>query len=84
MKQQNLAIFGAVAFMSIVFALLITTSLFAPEKSQRMEAESVDPISSNFPSLNKKYFNANSINPVQTIQIGDNPNENPFTSINPN
>lgn len=84
MTKENLSIFLVVAFISLIFSYFITASIFTPSSSRNQEVERVNAITATFPTPNKQYFNANSVNPVQTIQIGGNQNENPFTNINPN
>jgi hypothetical protein len=38
----------------------------------------IDVINPQFSPPSQKYFNANSVNPTKLIEIGGNPNPNPF------
>lgn len=83
MTRQNIMTFIVVAFMALIVSYIATNSLFASSKNRQMEVEKVDTISADFPAPNKKYFNATSINPAQTIQIGGDQNDNPFRNVTP-
>lgn len=78
MKQKNLAVIIVAGFMSAVFAFLISSLLIATPSNRKQKAEVVEPITSNFPDVDKKYFNDKSVNPTQLIRIGESTNESPF------
>lgn len=78
MKQKDIALIVVIAVISTVFAFIIA-SLVMPSSSDRAtKVEVVEPISAKFDDKYKKYFNSNSINPTQTVQIGNNTNPQPF------
>ena len=79
MKQKDIAILIAVAFMSAVFSLLLSNVFFSSPKDAQ-KVETVDAISADFPSPNKKYFNEKSVDPSKLVEIGNSSNQNPFGS----
>ncbi len=78
MKQKDLALVLVIVFISAAASLVVSRLLFASPKNQTQKAEKVDIISAEFTEPSRKYFNADSINPTQQIQIGSNSNPNPF------
>lgn len=80
MKQKDLALILVMAFISAIIAFAASQWLFASPKNRKQTAEVVDVIGPDFTQPSTKYFNANSVNPTQQIQIGENNNPNPFKS----
>lgn len=78
MKQKDLTLILVVVFISAVLALILSRVLFASPKNSKQTAEVVDVIGPEFTLPSNKYFNINSVNPTQLIQIGGNNNPNPF------
>lgn len=78
MKQKDIALIAVIAIVSGVISFLVSGWLFAKPADRQQKAEVVDVITSDFPLPDSKYFNANSVDPTQLIQIGDSTNENPF------
>jgi hypothetical protein len=78
MKQKDLTLIIVVAIVSGVFALVISNFLITSPKNRQEKVQIVSPISADFPKADERYFNANSINPTQTVKIGDNNNTKPF------
>jgi hypothetical protein len=77
MKQKDIALIAIVVFMSAVFSYVISNKIItAPSSNQQVQV--VAPISSNFNAPSSTYFNSQSIDPTQLIQIGNNSNNNPF------
>ncbi len=77
MKKNDIAIVLAVAGFAAIFSLVLSNMLFA-SNSKKLKAQKVDPITAQFETPDKRYFNAESINPTQLIQIGDGTNQQPF------
>lgn len=77
MKSKDIYLVVVVGIASAVLALVISNLLFSPKKHLQT-AEVVEPISSDFTTPDKKYFNEQSIDPTQIIRIGDNSNQTPF------
>lgn len=83
MKQKDIGTILVVAFISVVFSLILSGRLLDSPADRKTEVEVVQPISAEFPMPStdtrfKKYFNDQSINPTKLIQIGDGSNNNPF------
>lgn len=78
MKKNDILLVAIVVVISGAFSLVITSLFFNPTKKQ-MTAEVVVPISSDFnvPKDNDPYFNKQSVNPTQPIQIGNGTNNQP-------
>lgn len=78
MKQKDVAMIILVSFFSAIVSFFVSNALFASPKNRQEKVEVVQEITSEFPTPDKKYFNENSRNPTQVIQIGEAPNPNPF------
>jgi len=78
MKQKDIAIIIAVAGFSTVVAFILANVLLAGPKNQQAQVKLLDSISSNFPAADSKYYNTSSIDPTQTVKIGDTTNSQPF------
>ena len=80
MKQKDIALIAVIAIVSGVISFFVSGMIFAKPADREQKAEVVDVITSEFSPPSTKYFNAQSIDPTQLIQIGDNDNPNPFVS----
>jgi hypothetical protein len=80
MKQKDIALIAVIAIISGVISFLVSGWLFAKPADREQKAEKVDVITSEFSLPDSKYYNANSIDPTQLIEIGDSENPNPFVS----
>lgn len=78
MKKKDIALIVVIAIISGVVSLIISTKVFVTQASLQQKVEKVDAIVPDFTQPDAKYFNANSIDPAQTIQLGDGNNTNPF------
>lgn len=79
MKQKDIAIIIAIAAVSGVISFFLSGKLFVGSNNT-MQAEKVDVITADFTPPSDKYFNTQSVNPAQTIQLGAGGNDNPFVS----
>lgn len=79
MRQKDILLLAVVAIVSGVFSLVLSNMLFSSPKQRSQQVEVVDKITSDFPKPNQKYFNAESVDPAQPVQIGTSTNANPFT-----
>ena len=80
MKQKDLSLILVMVFISAVVAFVVSGWVFGSPRSRAQTAEKVDVISADFTPPSRKYFNAESVNPTQLIQIGGSANPNPFNS----
>jgi hypothetical protein len=79
MKQKDIALIIVVVFLSGIVSFVLSGQLFSKPADRQQKAEVVDVITSDFSLPSEKYFNSNSVDPTQLIQIGDSNNTNPFT-----
>lgn len=84
MKQKDIALFAVVGIFSAIISVLLSNFLITPASNKQQKAEIVEAITSDFPTpaSDSPYFNKDSINPTQLIQIGDSPNDKPFKATN--
>ena len=95
MKQKDLALIILVVVISAdrptastpcstaaptMISFFISGRLFPSPKNRQQQVDVVQPITSDFPSPNPRYFNKQAFDPTQPITIGQNANPNPFNS----
>ncbi len=78
MKRKDLGLIAVVIIISTAFALVMSSFIIGSPTKNPQEVEVVDPISTNFPPVQKRYFNSNAIDPTQVIVIGESGNADPF------
>ena len=78
MKQKDIAIIVAIAGLSTLVAFILANTLIASPKNRHAEVLLLDTISADFQKPDSKYFNSSSIDPTQTVEIGNNNNLQPF------
>jgi hypothetical protein len=78
MKQKDIALIIVIVAVSGVISFLASRWIFARPADRQQKAEVVDVITSDFNTPDSKYFNNNSIDPTQLIEIGNSNNPNPF------
>ncbi len=79
MKQKDILTIAVVVFVSAIASFFITGKVIVAS-SGRQTAPVVDVINATFTQPDNKYFNKNSIDPTQLIQIGTSTNPNPFSA----
>lgn len=82
MKQKDILLIVTVVFVSAIFSLLISNLFLSSSNGRHEQVEVVEPISTDFPNPDERYFNNKSIDPTQRIEIGDSSNPKPFNSGN--
>jgi hypothetical protein len=78
MKQKDIALIIIIAAISGFASYFISHLIFATPSNRQQKVEVVDVITADFPTPSNKYFNSDSIDPAQVIQVGDGNNPNPF------
>jgi hypothetical protein len=78
MKQKDIALIILIAGIAGVVSFFASRTLFASANARSQKAEVVDMITTDFQTPSSKYFNTNSVDPTQLIQIGNSNNTNPF------
>lgn len=77
MKQKDIALIIVVAFVAGVLSLLVSKFVIS-SGSRDLEAQVVQPITTDFQKPDERVFNDKAINPTQLIQIGNSSNPQPF------
>ena len=78
MKSKDFAVLFMVAVVSGVISIILSGMIFSKPADRKQSAEVVEIITTTFDRPDSTYFNSNSVNPAQDIQIGKDPNSNPF------
>lgn len=78
MKAKDWSAIGVVVIIAAIISFVIANIFLGGKHAPRLKVEVVEPISSDFPLPNKKYFNEDSLNPTQEIKIGEDSNTSPF------
>jgi len=78
MKQKDIILILVIAFISGIASFVVSNMLFAAPKDRQQKVEVVEAINPTFQTPSKKYFNSNSNDPTQLIQIGASTNPDPF------
>lgn len=80
MKQKDIALIIVVAGIAAIVSVFASRLIFASSSNRQQQAEVVDAVTTDFVKPSANYFNQNSIDPTQLIQIGNVDNNNPFAS----
>lgn len=78
MKSKDIQIIILVAVISAIMSLLLSGVFFSTPEDRAQTVETAEPIVTDFQRPTSDYFNAQSINPAQDIEIGQDPDSNPF------
>jgi hypothetical protein len=79
MKQQDIAIVIIVVFFAGIFSFFLSTK-FIVGGNEKLNAETVAPVTSEFSVPDKKVFNEKAINPTVKIEIKPGENNQPFAN----
>lgn len=82
MKQKDILLVVAVIIISATVSFFLSKYLFGIPKDRQTKVEVVQPISSDFPQPDTRYFNTNAIDPTRNITIGSDQNPQPFNTSN--
>jgi len=80
MKRKDLMLIGFVALIGSAISFFVSNSLISPPSDRRQSVEIAPAIDTDFQRPPSDYFNQESVNPTQTIEIGDDQNDQPFTT----
>lgn len=78
MKQKDILLIVVIAGVSTIFAFVVANFFISTPKNQNYKVQVLDSISSSFPEADKRYFNKDSLDPTQPVQIGNGGNAKPF------
>lgn len=74
MKQNDIILVVVAVVIGATLSIVLSKTFFGPANREE-KVEVVEKITSEFTQPSDKYFNANSFNPTQNIQIGDGTNQ---------
>jgi hypothetical protein len=77
MKSKDIGLIVVIALISAVLSIVVSNFII-PSSDREQTVETVGPINSEFQRPPEAYFNSESINPTQEIEIGQDENNNPF------
>lgn len=78
MKGKDFQIIFFVAVVSLVASVLLSGVLFSTDEDRSQTVETAESITTNFDRPTDRYFNSRSFNPAKEIEVGQDPNSNPF------
>jgi hypothetical protein len=78
MKSKDIALIAVIAVISGVISILLSNMLFTSPDSRSTQVEVVTPLQSEFVRPPSQFYNSESINPTQTIQISPGQNPKPI------
>lgn len=84
MKQKDLVTLIIIAFITAIFSFVLSSVLFKiPVGRATKVASAASSVSTNFPDIKNDpnyntIFNTNSLDPAVPVQVGTNPNSQPF------
>lgn len=78
MKQKDVALIIVIAAISAGISFAASHFLFATPHNRQQQVASIDPISTDFQTPDSKFFNNQSIDPAELIEVGSSNNTNPF------
>lgn len=82
MKQKDIALLIVIAAVAGMFSLVLSHVIFSSAGARQQSVETAAPITTTFTPPSTAYFNSNSIDPTQIIQIGGSQNPTPFHADN--
>lgn len=80
MKQKDVALIAIIAIVAGIVSFFISGMIFVTSENRQQKVEVAPVVTTQFSTPNSNYFNSSSINPTQTIQIGNSSNPAPFGS----
>lgn len=78
MKQKDIAFIILISAVSAVVSFAASHILFATPANRHQNVAVVDKISTQFSTPNPQFFNSQSIDPTQLIEVQNSNNSNPF------
>ncbi len=79
MKQKDIALIIVIVAIGGAFSFVISNKFISPP-DRNEKAAKVIPITAEFSEPNRSFFNDQSINPTQLIQISNGENKTPLKS----
>lgn len=80
MKSKDWTLIIVVVFISVIASIIVSKAIISTPKNRQQKVEVIDPITSDFPAPDTKYFNSKSVDPTHLIRISTNANNGPFST----
>jgi lipopolysaccharide export LptBFGC system permease protein LptF len=78
MKRKDVMLIIVVGIFAAIISFIISGTFITTSEDRQQNVETAAPIETSFERPPAEYFNQDALNPTQTIQIGDDPNNQPF------
>ena len=78
MKRKDYMTLAVIAVISGIISLVLSKQFLTSDSNRSEQVEVVETIYSDFQRPPGEYYNKDSINPTQVIEIGPNSNSKPF------
>lgn len=78
MKRKDFMLIIVVVLVAAVFSFVVSGFFISTPEDRSQSVEIAEPINPEFQRPPAAYFNQEAINPTQTIEIGEDSNEQPF------
>ncbi len=78
MKKNDIALIVLIASIALVSSYFLLRAVVGEQRNEAVKVEVVEPITADITLPSTQIFNANSINPTVTIEIGKPSNQQPF------
>ncbi|MFO0920572.1 MAG: hypothetical protein U0451_02765 [Candidatus Saccharimonadales bacterium] len=71
MKSKDLVALSVIVVIAGVISYFVSKQIFVKKNDTKQQVKVVETIETKFDPPSKQYFNNQSVNPTQPIQIGD-------------
>lgn len=78
MRRKDVMLIIVAGLVAGVISFIISGTFITTSEDRQQNVETAVPIETSFERPPAEYFNQDAINPTQTIEIGDDPNNQPF------
>ncbi len=78
MKQKDIALIILISAVSAVISFTVSHLLFSTPQNRQQKVAVIDKITTQFTTPNSQFFNSQSIDPTQLIEVQSSNNSNPF------
>lgn len=78
MKSKDIALIIVIAVVAGIISFVVSGLIFVTPSNRQQKVEVAPKISTTFTTPDSRYFNTGSVDPTQTIQIGNTTNPAPF------
>ena len=80
MKSKDILVIVMIGIFSAVVSSVLSSTFISSDENRDETVEVIPAVSSDLQRPSQQYFNAESVNPTQTIQIGGEVSPQPFGS----